>query len=457
MRLADSRIWSLSLIATLVVGGTVLPAFGAVKAGSACKKVEQVRIVKGVSLKCTKVGMRQVWRKVAAAPMVIPAVEVTPSPSPSPSASPSPTNTPTVAPTPTTPSDFLSYRNAMIYGLRDAKLIRRADSEIFFETDSRQPTEFSEIRQRAFAELNKNPNNQEHPNIEFDYEIRPSFPEPILDYLKKALDRSAALWNDYFHTKFRVKVYFVTEKDREYIKGNSWLQNNLAGVFDRYETKGTRPFSGGGAGFWQTNGQWQGNMYISFPSWVDLNYINYEWPQIAEHEFVHIVQDYAFYRNLVVRPRSLHELVQPIHFREGGANAISYLTGYRHLGWSSDALDWNFWMLTRDSKDWITIKDERDAIRVMRETECLRTCSVLSTNEPQKAFWMAYPYGAVMYEWVLGIYGLDGFKKMLDQLVTATTFDQVTRGAFGLSKDEFYAKIAPYIVETVERIKPYSN
>lgn len=101
MRLAGSRIWSLSLIGTLIVAGTVIPAFGAAKPGSACKKVEQVRVVKGVSLKCTKVGKKRVWRKVASIPVVVPAVEATPSPTPSASPSPAATTTPEPSPTPT--------------------------------------------------------------------------------------------------------------------------------------------------------------------------------------------------------------------------------------------------------------------------------------------------------------------------------------------------------------------
>jgi hypothetical protein len=44
---------------------------------------------------------------------------------------------------------------------------------------------------------------------------------------------------------------------------------------------------------------------------------------------------------------------------------------------------------------------------------------------------------------------------MLDQLVTAKDFNDVTKGAFGLSKDEFYAKIAPYILQQIVRTKPY--
>ena len=312
--------------------------------------------------------------------------------------------------------------------------------------------------------MNRNTRNRSHPNIEFIYSITPNFPSILVDFYKKELDEAAALWNDYFNGKFKVNIYMVTEKDREYVKTNSWLQRNLVAVsnapgekaeFDRLEDRSQRPFVGGGAGFWKSNsGEWTGNLYLSTASWLDLNFINYEWPQTAKHEFVHIVQDYAFYKNLQDRPRELHEIVQPVHFREGGANAISYLSGFRNLGWSSDALDWNFWMHTGAFRSWRTVKSENDAINLMKALECLKTCERPTADNPAAFFW-AYSYGAVMYEWVLGTYGIDGYKKMLDQLVTATTFDDVTQGAFRLSKDDFYAKMAPYILETIARTKPY--
>ena len=352
----------------------------------------------------------------------------------------------------------------MVYGISGAQLIRRADSGMYFDTDSRNKSSFSAIRQRAYEEVNKNSGNINHPNVEFVYAITSTFPSDFAEYFKRELDEAAAFWNDYFKRKIKVNVYMVTEKDREYVKSNTWLQRNLVAVsnapgqkaeFDRLEDRSQRPFVGGGAGFWKSNaGEWSGNLYISSASWVDLRNINFEWPQTVKHEFTHIVQDYAFYKNLEDRPRELHEIVQPVHFREGGANAISFLSGFRNLGWSSDALDWNFWMHTRDFKSWRTIRSESDAINLMKALECLKTCEKPTADNPQAFFW-AYSYGAVMYEWVLGTYGIDGYKRMLDQLVTATTFDDVTQGAFRLSKEEFYGKIAPYILETVARTKPY--
>jgi hypothetical protein len=46
---------------------------------------------------------------------------------------------------------------------------------------------------------------------------------------------------------------------------------------------------------------------------------------------------------------------------------------------------------------------------------------------------------------------------MLDQLVTAKNFNDVTKGAFGLSKDDFYAAISPYILQQIQRTKPYDQ
>jgi hypothetical protein len=93
----------------------------------------------------------------------------------------------------------------------------------------------------------------------------------------------------------------------------------------------------------------------------------------------------------------------------------------------------------------------------MKEMECLNTCATPSADDPKRAFHWAYPYGAIMYEWVIGTYGLDGLMKMLDELVTAKDFNDVTKGALGLSKDDLYAKIAPYILQQIQRTKPYNQ
>ena len=93
--------WTTIVMLAFVLLGTSLPALGVPKAGSLCKKAQQVRVVGKVSLKCVKSGKKFIWKEIRSTPVVVPAVEVTPSPSPSPIATPNSTPSPTPASSPT--------------------------------------------------------------------------------------------------------------------------------------------------------------------------------------------------------------------------------------------------------------------------------------------------------------------------------------------------------------------
>jgi hypothetical protein len=191
------------------------------------------------------------------------------------------------------------------------------------------------------------------------------------------------------------------------------------------------------------NGVLQGSIFLTTASYIDLSYINYEWPQVAKHEFFHVVQDYSQYKSNRARPNSQQEalIIQPNHFREGAANTVGYLTGFRNLGWGSDAMDWMVWQRALNSRNWIDIKSVDDVIRMMVGTE---------NWEPNEAFEMAYAIGALMYEWVIATYGRDGFIRLLNQLETVSTFDEALQRSIGLSKSDFYAKSAPYVFSVFE-------
>ena len=392
--------------------------------GSPCSPAGTSRTVKGVKFTCVKNGKKSVWSSTKATP-----------------ADSAPTTTTT-----TIPADSLSYKDKMIYGVKDAQLTRKATSGTYFDTDSRAATAFSAIRQRAYSELNPANLSTSHPNIEFIYDVRPSFPASILDYTRRELDLAAALWNHVFERKIQVRVALLTEKDREYIKGDAWYENNLNWIFDRFDSRSERPFVSGGGGYWERNGSWTGSIFLATASYIDLTYMNYEWPQVARHEFFHVVQDYALYKYQRARPASMSDeeaRLSPGHFREGGANAVSYLTAFKNRGWSSDAMDWNVWGRNSNFKSWMTITSTDDAIKMMTATE---------RREPYEAAEMSYAIGAVMYEWVIGTYGLDGFTKMLNQFATAANFDQVLQRSIGLTQTEFYAKVAPYVYETFKSV-----
>ncbi|MFM8969644.1 MAG: hypothetical protein ACKOI3_05340 [Actinomycetota bacterium] len=394
--------------------------------GKTCNELGQIRRTSAGLFRCAATANRRTWRRIAA-----------------------PTATTTATTTTTaTISDSLSFKNPMIYGVKDARLTRKADSGTYFETDSRKPEAVPAIRQKAYAELNPPSLTFSHPNIEFIYDIRPSFPTVLIDYTKRELSGAAALWNDFFLPGTRVRVSLVTEKDREYIKNDQWLQLNLPAMFDRFDGKKEQPFITGGGGYWDRDGDWTGNIYLGTASYLDLTYISYQWPQVARHEFFHVVQDYAMFKNRRARPssQSAYNKLQPLHFREGGASIVGHLTSFRNSGWSSDALNWYLWSRRRCCGDgWISVQTTDDAVRMMIATE---------EREPSQAFEMSYPLGAAMYEWLIATYGLDGFKKLLNQLATAPSFDVALQNSVGLTQSEFYAKCAPYVLTAFRNTDP---
>jgi hypothetical protein len=343
-------------------------------------------------------------------------------------------------------SDSVSYKGAMIYDLKNGFLTRKANSGTYFETDSRSLSSFSAIRQKAHSEMALKSSTISHPNVEFTYDIRPSFPQALIEHSKRELSEAATFWNDFFGTKIKIQVYLVTEQDREHIKSITWLQNNLPAIFDRFDRKNERPFIAGGGGYWESNGEWTGTIFLATASYLNLTYVNYEWPQVAKHEFFHVVQDYAMFQTRRARTSTRAEFnnIQPQHFREGSANTIGYLTGFRNAGWGSDAMDWMVWQRAANFRNWIDIQSIDDVIRMMVGTE---------SHEPNEAFEMSYAIGSLMYEWVIGTYGREGFVKLLNQLASAPSFDVALQRSIGLTKSEFYSKSAPYVFSVFQALK----
>lgn len=414
------------LVLALAVSST--SASTAPKPGASCSPAGATKIVKGLKYTCVKKGKNASWGAGVAS-----------------NTSNSQTTTTT---TTTIPHDSANYRNNLIYGLNDGLLTRKADSGKYFETDSRSASAFSAIRQKAYSELNPKSADTSHPNVEFTYDIRPSFPAAFVAHSKRELDAAAAFWNSYFTTKIKIYVSLVTEQDREYIKSNQWLQQNLPAIFDRFDKRNEKPFIGGGGGFWEErNGEWTGKIYLTTASYYDVTAIDSNSPQVARHEFFHVVQDYAMFKNRRSRPSSQSEYnkLQPQHFREGGANTLGFITAFRNQGWSADSIDWLLYARRKNFQSWLPLTNTDDVIKMMIATE---------QSEPNQAFEMSYAIGAVMYEWLIGTYGLDGFKRLLDQLATAPSFDVALQNSIGLTQTAFYEKSAPYVLSVFEATKP---
>jgi hypothetical protein len=429
------KVRSKTLILILILALIPATAFSASKItpGSKCAVLNQKATYLNKIYTCQKSGKKLMWSKGI------------PVPKPTPSASATKTPVPSPTPTAVAPLDTVNFKGRLIYDVRDGQLIRRADSNSYFESDSRSESSFDAIRIKAYKELNQNARNRSHPNVEFNYSISPSFPKFLVEYSKRELDEAAALWDSFIGKKITVNVYLVTELDRESSKSNPWLQRNLPNVFTRFESKNERPFIAGGGGYWENNNVWAGNIYLATASYFDHTSVNYEWPAIAKHEFVHLVQDYAFARN--GRNRGNDEAtffaLQLQNFREGSANTIAYLTAFRNIGWSNDALDWLAWQRAEYSKQWKTVD-------TLAEVKALMVATDVGT--PNEAFEQSYAVGALMYEWLIGTYGFEGYKKVISEFATVSTFSQAVQNALGVKKDDLYDQMAEYVFKRYQKV-----
>ena len=437
------------LVIILILTLVPVTAFSASKItpGSKCTVLNQKATYLNKIYTCQKSGKKLIWSKGIPVAKPTPSASATKSPLPSatPARSPTPTSMPAPTPTAITPQDTLNFKNRMIYDVRDGMLIRRADSGSYFEGDSRQLSQFDAIRIKAYNELNQNSRNRVHPNVEFKYSISDSFPKFLVEYSKRELDEAAALWDSFFGKKITVNVYLVTEQDRESSKSNPWLQRNLPDAFTRFESKRERPFISGGGGYWENNGVWAGNVYLATASYLDATYVNYEWPQVAKHEFAHVVQSYAFARNgrMGGGEGALFSAIQLQNFREGSANTIAYLTAFRNIGWSNDAMDWLVWQRAEYTKNWKTVK-------TLAEVKALMVATDVGT--PDEAFEQSYAVGALMYEWVIGNYGFEGYKKLINEFATVTSFSQAVQAAFGIKKEDLYDQMAEYVFKSYQKV-----
>jgi hypothetical protein len=425
---------------------TFTPAIQAVSpvTGAKCAKIGATQIFKNKKFTCVKLGKKIVWN-TGVPVLKTPTPASSPSPLPITTESSKPDTSSKPSPTPTAISDALFFKNPMIYGLADGVLTRKSDAGKFFNEDSRNISSFSTIRLAAFNELRQDKTSLAHPNVELTYIIRDSFPAALVAHSRRQIEEAAAFWSPYLPKKVSITVYLLTEKDREFASGNRWLANNLPQIFDRFDSKNERPFISGGGRYWEDNPGWSGKIFLATASYLDLNYVNYEWPQVAKHEFTHVMQDFFYSKDgrFGAPSEDAYYKVLPTNFMEGSANTFGYLTAFENLGWSADAMDWLVWARARNTSNWMSVTSEEDAIKMMIATE---------KSSPEMAFEMTYAIGALMFEWVLAKYGFKGYLGILNQLSTSESFDETLKKAIGLSKSEFYKAVAPYVLETFTRV-----
>jgi hypothetical protein len=74
------------------------------------------------------------------------------------------------------------------------------------------------------------------------------------------------------------------------------------------------------------------------------------------------------------------------------------------------------------------------------------------SGTPDEAFQQSYAVGALMYEWLIGTYGFEGYKKIINEFSKATTFSQAVQNALGEGKEELYDRMSEYVFASYQKV-----
>lgn len=425
----------LPVLATVLVSTLWLPnAVAGIKQGAVCKKIGAKTISSGIKYTCVKSGKKQAWIKSGAIKTQSPPSSLGTSQSAA--------------------ADAISIPTGITYRYSNGVLERQSSvSSKFFSSDSRKATDFDQIRVKAYETIRAKMTSAPHPNLVFDWDVKPGFPSDLAAYSKSKVAVAASFWGWVFQDKLTIPSQLVTELDIAWAKEQELKFSDTVGILELFTTEGfkrQKQWMSGGAHFWRnpfnpSDSRMYTLLNFQTPSYAKTDSLDSKWVMVPAHEVMHVVQDY--YRkgmadvDNVVFNRRTHAT-----FEEGSATLFGYALSLDHLGWYSDGLDEFLYGSFKNDSYWKQVKSTGDVIKVLDQAEA-RTNR--STREA------SYGVGAMLYEWVIATYGFDAYMKILENLPKNPDYTDTIQEALGISKSELYANAAPYILESFKRLKIY--
>lgn len=431
------RMTTLIIATSLIASSSQFSANAAVKSGLACPKSGSTQTYQGKVFTCTQSGKKLIWDK--GVPIAKPLQN---------------NSTTTTANGTSTPSkvvdDSVDITQNIVYRYVNGVLERKATkSGNYFSTDSRKDSNFDPIRVKAYAAMRAGLNTNSHPNLVFNWDVKPSFSKEVANFSKDYVDVVASYWGPLFKEPVTVPAQLVTEQDIEFEKSQEIKFSDTLDILNRFTTddfKRQRPWVGGGAHLWQTGPNSSINVALlnfQMPSYATTSNLDGKWVMTPSHEVFHIVQDY-YLKGLQTPDEHVFDQRVNATFREGTASLFGGALDLNNIGWYSDFMDEYLYEQVKGSHWWPPIKTEEDVIKLLTETE---------TRKDEASHQTSYSVGALLYEWVIANYGMDGFMKILQNLQANPDFSDTIKSALGISKSDLYKSAAPYILGVITRIK----
>ena len=393
------------LVVGLLLGVPTTSQGAAPKLGSKCAKVNST----SGSLVCKKVGNKLVWQKKSAAkPAPAPSASPLPSPKvspiPTPSASPTPTSTPTPTPEPTAPSSPITFDNL------DTKWTASVARKIL--TD-----ELAKLPQPKSAAV---------------YHVGPTVRDDLYVEEKRLLVIAEKMFSGYY-TPSSFDVLMYSEKDGSWAdQEKSTLSNDTNWSISRDIANNPYGCNFAGATFTKTGG----SMYSMC---LDTKGRGINDKQTSIHEYFHLVQQkYSLNKMscwLVEGSATYFGVTLGVDGEDPSGksttNFLNQLAGQYNPGGPRN--------LGSASKLRQKISTDEGAVQVLKDLE------VNPGRDVDCLSYAAYSVGAIATEALIGARGFKTYMDFVATFPTTSDWKADFKKAYGITPDEFYLKLAPYL------------
>jgi hypothetical protein len=318
-----------------------------------------------------------------------------------------------------------------------------------------QAVQYKETKLKAYTQIRSRTDSGNLDNVTLVYHASNSFPKDLKNLYTSQVEYASKLLGPLFSKKEVMNIYMYTEKDEKLLRSHKilsrYLDEHIPWFEDWRQGKYREHNLGLAAWYLETTpGVYEGHAGVLVSSEANAKSLRKYAIQVMPHEYWHVAQDYFFrakFEDLYQKRadkkmdgQDFYSMHFPTTFREGSANTISFAlasnTKKEYLDLYADFI--------REKKQQTEVK----LFATLTSTAAIE--SALKKIEDKRKFSEAhessYSLGSLLYEWLIAEYGFDAYKKIIENQMIGSKFEDNIKASLGMPVSELYKKAAPHIL-----------
>jgi hypothetical protein len=322
-------------------------------------------------------------------------------------------------------------------------------------TWANQAVHYKETKLKAYSEIRSRTDSGNLDNVTLVYHASNSFPKDLKRLYTSQVEYASKLLGPFFSKKEVMNIYMYTEKDEKLLRSHKilgrYMDEHTPWFADWRQGRYREHNLGLAAWYLETTpGVYEGHAGVLVSSEANAKSLRKYAIQVMPHEYWHVAQDYFFrakFEDLYQKRtdkkmdgQDFYSMHFPTTFREGSANTISFAlasnTKKEYLDLYTDFI--------REKKSQTEVK----LFATLTSTAAVE--SALKKIEDKRKFSEAhessYSLGSLLYEWLIAEYGFDAYKKIIENQMIGSKFEDNIKASLGMPVSELYKKAAPHIL-----------